>query len=126
MPERTPNRLASYEAAQTTERLPLQATTTGVAHSSVLTPARRANSEECMGWVVETLELTRISSGVEPFQGQAIFYYDGRLRSPTPRGNSSIRIVALLPAESRAVPESSQSDETALRTDHAESPRHNA
>jgi hypothetical protein len=25
-----------------------------------------------MGWVVETLDLTRISSGVERFQGQAI------------------------------------------------------
>ena len=79
-----------------------------------------------MGWVVETLDLTGISSGVEPFQGQEIFYRDGRPISPTLRGNSSIRIVVLLPAESRAVPESSQSDETARRTDHAESPRRNA
>jgi hypothetical protein len=30
-----------------------------------------------MGWVVETLDLTRISSGVERFQGQEIFYCDG-------------------------------------------------
>jgi hypothetical protein len=33
MAERTPKRLASYEAAQTTERLPRQATITGLPRS---------------------------------------------------------------------------------------------
>ena len=39
MAERTPNTLASYEAAQTTDRLPRQATTTGL--------PRKAGSSLC-------------------------------------------------------------------------------
>jgi hypothetical protein len=39
----------------------------------VLTPVRRANSEECIGRVAETLVLTGMSSGVERVPGSSDF-----------------------------------------------------